>query len=126
MNAERVQHCFAQLLLSQSTEFEKSVNAPKYTAIFWNLLLNRRGCDTDFRSLKLTWLNLVGYFRSRGLLEGGSLNLCRFFFPNDTPEGQYNDRDHNAVNKGAGDRAGNDFHDLAEALDSILGLEPPK
>jgi len=126
MTAERVQHCFAQLLLSQSTEFDKSVNAPKYTAIFWNLLLNRRGCDTDFRSLKLTWLNLVGYFRSRGLLEGGSLNLCRFFFPNDTPEGQYNDRDYNAIVKGAGDRAGNDFHDLAKALDLILGLEPPK
>lgn len=108
MTAERIHHCFGQLLINQPSE------------IFWSLLTSRRNCNEEFRSLKLTWLNLVGYFRSRDYLKGGSLTLCRYFFPDNTDEGKNNYADHNAVNKGAGDRAGNDFHELIKMLDRYL------
>ncbi|GEM_PF-5139001 len=126
MTADRVLHCFAQLLLPPSSQAKTPVIDSEYTAMFWRLLLCRRGCEEDYRSLKITWLNLVGYFRSRRCLKGGSPTLCSHFFPNGTPEGRHNDRDYNAIGKGAGDRAGNDFHDLIGILDQLLGLEPPK
>ena len=118
MTAERVQHSLADLLLkSVSSTMESEFNVGE---TFWKLLTNRRGCKEEFRSLKLTWLNLVGYFRTRGFLRGGSPALCHHFFPGD----RTNDIDHNAVNKGAGDRAGNDFHDLRLALDRRLENTP--
>lgn len=126
MTPERVHHCFARILMPNGGTHVFDDGAVNYTELFWNLLLHRRGCDTDFRSLKLTWLNLVGYFCSRGFLKGGSPALCRFFFPDGTPEGQRNDTDYNAITKGSGDRAGNDFHDLITLLDRLLGLDPPK
>lgn len=111
MTQERVYHAFAQLLVTHPSD------------IFWTLLTNRRNCEGEFRSLKITWLNLVGYFRSRGFLKGGSLTLCRMFFPDESLEGKKNESDHNAVNKGAGDRASNNFHDLMKQLDEALGIK---
>lgn len=119
MTSEHVQQCLARLLLKSAPSTKEGQT--DIDKIFWRLLTNRRNCEEEFRSLKLTWLNLVGYFRSRGFLKGGSLTLCRYFFPND----ERNDDDHNAVNKGAGDRAGNDFHDLIQALDDMLKKTPP-
>ena len=113
MTSEQVQHCLADLLLKPETPSDISET-------FWILLTARRNCGDDFRSLKLTWLNLVGYFRSRGFLKGGSPALCRHFFPDGTPEGKGNNADYNAVSKGARNDVGNDFHDLVLVLDKQL------
>lgn len=116
MTVERVHSCFAQILFSKEESSD----------LFWGLLTSRRNCEDGFRSLKLTWLNLVGYFRKRDFLKGGSLTLCRYFFPDGTEEGRNNTADHNAVNKGTRNDAGNDFADLVKVLDRLLELEPPK
>ena len=126
MTPERIHHILSQILMPQGGTPALCRGNVNISDIFWNLLMNRRGCDTDFRSLKLTWLNLVGYFCSRGYLKGGSPALCRYFFPDGTPEGQHNVADYNAVTKGSGDRAGNDFHDLTQVLDTLLASDPQK
>ena len=119
MTTERVQHCFAKLLLTQPT----TPDIDRTRELLWDMLTSRRNCTDSFRSLKLTWLNLVGYFRSRGCLKGGSLALCRHFFPDGTEEGRHNDADHNFISKGSRDDAGNNFHEIVVVLDGILGLK---
>ena len=118
MTPERVQRCLTHLLLRPTPPAVDGQT--DIGEVFWRLLTNRRNCGEEFRSLKLTWLNLAGYFRSRGFLSGGSLMICRHFFPDNTPEGRNNRADHNAVNKGARDDAGNDFRHLIQALDRQL------
>ena len=124
MTAQQVRHCFDHLLLKPtSTTPPPTGGSTAVGDVFWQLLTSRRNCGDGLRSLKLTWLNLVGYFREREYLSGGSLALCRHFFPEDTPEGKGNHADHNAVSKGARDQAGNDFHDLAQSLDAMLASD---
>lgn len=122
VTANDVLDCFAELLLPQpgreATEEKMAVSES-----FWKLLTHRRGCEAGFRSLKLTWLNLVGYFLSRGVLKGKSYTLCYQFFPEDTPEGKDNEDDYKHVNRGVDHRAPNDFCDLRLVLDKMLGLE---
>ena len=125
MTAERVLSCFAQLLLPQPSRLASSQPSP-HCEIFWGLLTCRRGCEDGFRSLKLTWLNLLGYFISRGVLKGGNKSLCNQFFPNGSTEGKYNENDRNHINKGADHRAPYDFQQLRPELDRILGLEEPQ
>lgn len=125
ITADDVLNCFAELLLPQPG-VEATEEKTKISESFWQLLTHRRGCDSSFRSLKLTWLNLIGYFISRGVLTGGSKNLCVKFFPNSSHEGNRNDLDYNHILKGADHRAPNDFQDLRPVLDKILGLEEKK
>lgn len=123
IKADDVLDCFAELLLPQpgAKQTEEQVSI---TENFWKLLTRRRGCeDTDFRSLKLTWLNLVGYFLNRGVLKGKSFSLCYDFFPEGTPEAKENANDYKHVNRGADHRAPNDFCDLRPVLDKMLGLK---
>ena len=62
--------------------------------MFWALLKKRRGCNAQ-KSLRLTWLNLVGWSVNEGLISGGSPSLCNDFFPN------LNDLDaYKAIDKG--------------------------
>jgi hypothetical protein len=119
MTAERVQGCFARLLLPASNETDEIHQA---SDIFWNLLTRRRGCDQEFRSLKLTWLNLVGYFCSRGVMKGGNKSLCNHFFPDGSLEGEHNDNDRNQINKGTDDRAPYEFQQLRPVLDRLLKI----
>lgn len=129
MTSERVLSAFAQLLLPSQTGAPAdgtSAGTADMTDLFWNLLTIRRGCETGFRSLKLTWLNLVGYFISRGVLSGGNKSLCEQFFPSGSTEGRNNDNDRNHINKGADHRAPYDFQELRPVLDRLLGLEAPK
>lgn len=119
MTSERVFDVFVQLLMPKTADDGQS--AP-ITDTFWALLTSRRGCSTGIRSLKLTWLNLVGYFISRGALTGKGPAMCDFFFPSDSKDGDH-DTDYNAVSKGAADRAGNNFHDLIAVLDEKLELQ---
>ena len=46
----------------------------------WTLLRKRRGQNTE-GSVRITWLNMVGYFVNRKMLDGASPSLCRTFFP---------------------------------------------
>ena len=129
MTSERVLSAFAQLLLPSQTGAPAdgtSAGTADMTDLFWNLLTIRRGCEAGFRSLKLTWLNLVGYFISRGVLSGGNKSLCEQFFPTGSTEGKNNDNDRNHINKGADHRAPYDFQELRPVLDRLLGLEAPK
>lgn len=109
MTAERIHQLLSHLLITHPSE------------AFWHLLTRRPRCSGEFKSLKLTWLNLVGYFRGRGYLKGGSLTLCRHFFPDGTIEGMDNSADYNAVGKGSRNDAGNDFCEVVKLLDQLLG-----
>lgn len=117
VSADDVLDSFAELLLPQPGR-EVTEEKTAITESFWKLLTHRRGCDTGFRSLKLTWLNLVGYFLSRGVLKGKSYTLCYQFFPDDKD----NEDDYKHVNRGVDHRAPNDFCDLRLILDQMLGL----
>ena len=117
MTAERVRHCFDRLLLKPPSAADGQADIGE---TFWKLLTHRRNCEDGLRSLKITWLNLVGYFRSRNFLRGGSPALCRHFFPDGTLEGKGNNADYNAVSKGARNDVGNDFYDLVLVLDKQL------
>lgn len=123
MTSERIFDVFVRVLLPQSTG--EGSQSSSNTELFWNLLSHRRGCEEGFRSLKLTWLNLVGYFLSRGVLSGKGPALCDYFFPADSKDGDH-DTDYNAVSKGAADRAGNNFHDLIGILDEMLEFQSSK
>lgn len=121
MTPERVHRCFAQILLPAPND---SAEIHQASDTFWKLLTSRRGCDQGFRSLKITWLNLVGYFLSRGVMKGGNQSLCNHFFPDGSTEGEHNDNDRNHINKGGNDRAPYEFQDLRPLLDKMLQLEP--
>ena len=93
------------------------------TALFWKVLTRRRNKD-EMSSLKLTWLNLVGYFLNRGALKGAGRSLCYEFFPEGTGEGRGNEKDYNAVSKGERGEAFNGFERITAALDTMLNLAP--
>lgn len=95
------------------------------TNLLWKVLTKRRNKDV-MGSLKLTWLNLVGYFLNRGALKGVGHALCYEFFPEGTDEGDGNEIDRNAVSKGECDKAFKGFEHITAALDQMLGLTPPK
>lgn len=59
----------------------------------WALLKNRRGCDAE-KSLRLTWLNIVGWCVRNERLSGGSPALCKLFFP------RCNHDDYKTIDKG--------------------------
>lgn len=130
LTSEDVERCFAELLLPQpgrqrKTETGTSTSTIDYDQVsekFWQLLTNRRGCGKGFRSLRLTWLNLVGYFRSRGVITGSTLSLYRQYYRASTTD--QDESDYNAILKGADHRAPNDFKDLRLILDQMLHLSP--
>ena len=95
------------------------------TNLLWKVLTKRRNKD-EMGSLKLTWLNLVGYFLNRGALKGKGRVLCYEFFPEGTDEGRGNENDYNAVSKAERDEAFKGFERITAALDKMLGLTPPK
>ena len=62
----------------------------------WKLLKVRKNCDAE-KSLKVTWLNIVGWCVRQRLISGGSPALCRDFFPKCGPD------DYKAIDKGRSD-----------------------
>ena len=127
MTSERVFGCFVKLLLpEEDLSKSESSSIMETSNIFWELLTNRRDCRDGFRSLKLTWLNLVGFFISRGVLTGKGPAICAFFFPTDSRNGEHNDNDYNNVSKGIRDDVSNVFRDLTDVLDKMLGFQSPK
>lgn len=95
------------------------------TSLLWKVLTKRRNKD-EMSSLKLTWLNLVGYFLNRGALKGVGHDLCYEFFPEGTDEGRGNEIDYNAVSKGERGEAFKGFERITAALDQMLNLTSPK
>lgn len=47
----------------------------------WGLFKKRKNCDAE-KSLRVTWLNIVGWCITEGLISGGGPSLCSEFFPN--------------------------------------------
>lgn len=47
----------------------------------WGLFKKRKNCDAE-KSLRVTWLNIVGWCITEGLISGGAPSLCSEFFPN--------------------------------------------
>lgn len=137
MTADIILRGFAELLLPQPDltpsaftpqNSKDKISAEELSAAsekLWDLLVKRRGCEESARSLKLTWLNLVGYFRNRGVLKGGSPALCRQFFPEENLEDTHHDTDYNAISKGGDHRAPNDFQEIRPVLDKLFGLKEP-
>ena len=62
----------------------------------WQMLKNRKNCDAE-KSLRVTWLNIVGWCVSEGLISGGSPALCKDFFPGVQDPDAYK-----AIDKGRG------------------------
>ncbi|MGM9674196.1 MAG: hypothetical protein ACI3X9_01840 [Bacteroidaceae bacterium] len=48
--------------------------------LLWQMLKSRKGCDAD-KSLRVTWLNIVGWCVKEELIAGGGPTLCEQFFP---------------------------------------------
>lgn len=125
MKAERVQQAFNRLLLpSEIKDVATKQRIEKSSNIFWELL-TKRFTNDNHRSLKHTWLNLVGYFLSRGCLKGGGPALCHYFFPEDSKDGGV-DLDYNAISKGAKGTGSKKFNQLIPILDELLELKPLK
>lgn len=59
----------------------------------WAMLRERRGQDKE-DSLKITWLNIVGYCLGNGMLKGAATKLCKEFYPHAGVD------DYKAINKG--------------------------
>ena len=78
----------------------------------WALLKKRRGCTED-KSLMVTWLNLVGYWRNKGLLEGKSPALTEHFFP------YCGKKDYTAIDKGS-NLDNLNFSELTPLLDACF------
>ena len=68
-------------------------NLEKLSQELWSLLKKRRNCNED-KSLKVTWLNMVGYWKSKGLISGTSPALAKHFFP------FCGEKDYTAIDKG--------------------------
>lgn len=79
----------------------------------WSLLKKRRGCDAE-KSLMVTWLNIVGYCVSRGLLGGGSPALARRFFPRCGKD------DYKAIDKGRNAENNKNFLAIVPLLDACF------
>ena len=47
----------------------------------WALLRNRKNQKSNEDSLRITWLNIVGYCVRNGMLQGSSKHLCKTFYP---------------------------------------------
>lgn len=64
---------------------------------FWKLLKKRKNSDAE-KSLKITFLNFVGWCQREGvdIISGGSPGVCETFF------GIHNDEDYRAIDKGRG------------------------
>lgn len=79
----------------------------------WSLLKRRRGCDAE-KSLMVTWLNIVGYCVSRGLLSGGSPALAKRFFPRCGKD------DYKAIDKGRNAENNKNFQTIVPLLDACF------
>ena len=82
----------------------------------WALLKKRRGCTEEGKSLKVTWLNLVGYWRNKGLLSGTSPALTKHFFP------FCGTKDYTAIDKGSSLENLN-FSELTPLLDACFDVK---
>ena len=78
----------------------------------WALLRKRRDQNEE-GSLRTTWLNIVGYFVNRKMLDGASPKLCRTFFPNLQGD------EYKAIDKGR-NRDVQRFEDITPLLDTYL------
>jgi len=79
----------------------------------WKLLKSRPRCDAD-KSLKVTWLNIVGWCVSKGYLSGsGSPALCKEFYP------KAGDDDYKAIDKGRKEPSGA-FKKIIPLLEKFL------
>ena len=124
IKAEDIQHGLNLLLLpSDTSDVATRQRMEEARSLFWELLTQRFTDDKHLRSLKHTWLNLVGYFLSRGCLKGGGPALCHFFFPEDSKDGGL-DPDYNAITKGAKGTGSKKFNQLVPVLDELLELKP--
>ena len=79
----------------------------------WKLLKKRRGCDAE-KSLKVTWLNIVGYCVKKKLLSGGSPALAKQFFP------RCGSDDYKAIDKGRNAENNKNFQAIIPLLDACF------
>lgn len=78
----------------------------------WELLRKRRGQDLE-DSVRITWLNIVGYCLRHGMLKGASTKLCKEFYPHAGAD------DYKAINK-AKNRELSGFTEIEPLLDTYL------
>lgn len=79
----------------------------------WNMLKKRRGCDAE-KSLRLTWLNIVGYCLSKGFMNGHAPALAKSFFPHCGKD------DYKAIDKGRNARDNKNFLAVIPLLDACF------
>lgn len=85
------------------------------SATLWKLLQKRKNCD-EKKSLRVTWLNIVGYCVKRGFLSGGSPALAKKFFP------QCGNDDYKAIDKGRNPENNKNFQSVIPLLDACFGV----
>ena len=73
----------------------------------WAMLRERRGQNEE-GSLKITWLNIVGYCIRHGMLKGPATKLCKEFYPKAGVD------DYKAINKGKKANESGDLKSFAE------------
>jgi len=78
----------------------------------WKMLMTRRGCDAE-KSLRYTWLNIVGWCVEQRYLSGGAPTLCRLFFP------KCGEDDYKAIIKGRAGEPAN-FQKIWSLLERFL------
>lgn len=64
--------------------------------LLWKMLKMRRNCDCE-KSMRMTWLNIVGWCVRHSMLRGSSPALCRTFYPH------CGEDDYKAIDKGRSD-----------------------
>ena len=82
----------------------------------WGMLRERRGQDKE-DSLKITWLNIVGYCLRNEMLKGPATKLCKEFYPHAGED------DYKAINKGKKANESGDlkcFVEIEPLLDTYL------
>ena len=78
----------------------------------WALLRKRRGQDAE-GSLRTTWLNMVGHFVTRKMLDGASPSLCNTFFPH------LHGDEYKAIDKGRNENI-KGFEEITPLLDTYV------
>ena len=82
----------------------------------WAMLRERRGQEKE-DSLKITWLNIVGYCLRHEMLKGPATKLCKEFYPNAKVD------DYKSINKGKKANERDDlkcFVEIEPLLDTYL------
>lgn len=84
----------------------------KMSENLWRMFRKRKGCNAD-RSFMVTWLNIVGWCRTNGMIEGSSPSLTKEFFT------RYGEDDYKAIDKGSNGEI-HKFQDIVPLLEVCL------